>query len=223
MLFSSVSQSPFKKRKCTKGVADDCAVLLTSPGAWGDAIVTADEMQRGEVSSSAPEIPSSAANMWILRRQTQLQKGSVKVSSHCMLCLLEAENKYLRKYRSRQCVWKSVPHCQQCLGLNKCICLSLIFLALHWDTAQTTKSMVSLQHRGLSCCQNSDHLAHDQKKLRSFFYYSKNCLVSLLGLHPRRDLVKRNGNCNRVPCLRLKLKLSFTRKQMHYEYAGMQN
>lgn len=97
MLFSSVSQSPSKKRKCTKGVADDCAALLTSLGAQGDVSVTVDEMQRGEVSSTAPEIPFSATNMWILRNKTQLQKSSVKISSHCMVCLLEAENKYLRK------------------------------------------------------------------------------------------------------------------------------
>lgn len=178
MLFSSVSQSPFKKRKCTKGVADDCAVLLTSLGAWGDAIVTADEMQRSKVSSGAPEIPFSTANMWILRRQTQLQKGSVKVSSHRMLCLLEAENKYLRKYRSRQWVCKSVPHCRQCLGLNKCICLSLVFLALHWDTAQTTKSMVSLQHRGLSCCQEQRPFSTWPAEIKIFFLLQQ----ELLGL-----------------------------------------
>lgn len=110
MLFSSVSQSPFKKRKRTKGVADDCAVLLTSLSAQGDLSVTVDEMQREEVSSTAHEIPSSATNMWILRRQTQLQKGSVKISSHCMLCLLEAENKYLRKRQTKTVCPVSLCH-----------------------------------------------------------------------------------------------------------------
>lgn len=56
-----------------------------------------------------------------------------------------------------------------------------------------------------------------------FFCYSTNCSVSLLGLHPRRGLVKTKGNCNRVPSLRLKLEFSFTRKQTHYECAGIHN
>jgi len=48
-------------------------------------------------SAEAPDTLLSAASMRILRRQTQLQTGSVKVYSSCMLPLLEAENKYLVK------------------------------------------------------------------------------------------------------------------------------
>lgn len=29
---------------------------------------------------------------------------------------------------------KFVPHCQWCLGINKSICLTLVFLALHWGS-----------------------------------------------------------------------------------------
>lgn len=66
-------------------------VLNLSQDVW------AAVMQGSQVSSSTPKIPFSTTNMCTLRTQIQLQKGSVEISSHCMLCLPEAENKYLRK------------------------------------------------------------------------------------------------------------------------------
>lgn len=90
--------------KCTKGVADDCVLLLTSLSARGDVSCRDDcgwnSVRGGEQQCTLAEVPEillSTTNMQILRRQTQLQKGSVKVSSHSMLCLLEIENKHPEK------------------------------------------------------------------------------------------------------------------------------